>query len=332
MVLTKLRVEIGFGACEELRETRKAMRLHGLKLSAAMAGALLVGAGSALANEPTPMAIGPQPAASAVAEQVTFFHNYVMVIITIITVFVTLLLGWVILKFNAKANPTPAKFSHNTAIEVIWTIAPVLILFAIAIFSFPLLFTLDVEPTKQKLESGEYQEIAADDWVTIKTYGRQWYWSYMIDFENTDGETEVVEFDARMIAGEDIASTPGARRNLSTDNPLVLPQGKYIRMNLAASDVIHSWAMPAFRLKTDAVPGRLNQLWFKAEKVGTYYGQCSELCGRDHAFMPIEMRIVPQEQYDEWLRLAYDDIDAATAYINQVAPRPAQLVRVASAQ
>ncbi len=317
---------------EELRETRKAMRLHGLKLGAAIAGALTVGAGAAFANEPVAMALGPQPAASAVAENVTWFHNYVMVIITVITIFVTVLLGWVILKFNAKANPVPAKFSHNTAIEVIWTVAPVLILFAIAIFSFPLLFEQDVEPTKQKLENGEYAEIAPEDWVTIKTYGRQWYWSYFIDTENADGEVEVVEFDARMIAEDDIPSTPGARRNLSTDNPLVLPQGKYIRMNLAASDVIHSWAMPAFRLKTDAVPGRLNQLWFKAEKLGVYYGQCSELCGRDHAFMPIEMRIVPQDQYDQWLSLAANDIDEATTYINQVAPRPAAPVRVASAQ
>lgn len=308
------------------------MRLHGLKLGAALAGALMVGAGTAFANEPTPYAIGLQPSASEVADQVTFFHNYVMVIITAITIFVTVLLGVVVVKYNAKANPVPAKFSHNTAIEVIWTIAPVLILFAIAILSFPLLFAQDVEPTEKKLENGEYAAIAPEDWITIKTYGRQWYWSYFIDFENADGEIEAVEFDARMIADEDIPSVAGARRNLSTDNPLVLPQGKYIRMNLAASDVIHAWAMPAFRLKTDAVPGRLNQLWFETEKQGVYYGQCSELCGRDHSFMPIEMRIVPQEQYDKWLALAYDDIDAATAYINEVFPRPAAPVRVASAQ
>lgn len=307
------------------------MRLHGLKLSAALACALMVGAGAALANEPTPFALGPQPAASQVAEDVTWFHNYVMWIITAITIFVTVLLGIVIFKYNAKANPVPAKFSHNTAIEVIWTIAPVVILFAIAIFSFPLLFAQDVEPTQKKLENGEYVDIAPEDWVTIKTYGRQWYWSYLIDNENADGEIEVVEFDARMIPDEEIPSTPGARRNLSTDNPLVLPHNKYIRLNIAASDVIHSWAMPAFRLKTDAVPGRLNQLWFKTENLGVYYGQCSELCGRDHSFMPIEMRIVPQEQYDEWLRLAADDIDEATAYINSVFPRPAAL-SVASAQ
>ncbi len=308
------------------------MRLHGLKLGAAMAGALMVGAGAAFANEPSPMAIGPQPAASKAAEQVTFFHDYVMVIITLITIFVTILLGIVVVKYNAKANPTPAKFSHNTMIEVIWTIAPVLILFAIAILSFPLLFTQDVEPTREKLESGEYAELTTDDWITIKTYGRQWYWSYFIDKENADGEVETVEFDARMIPDADIPSVPGARRNLSTDYALVIPQGKYIRLNLAASDVIHAWAMPAFRLKTDAVPGRLNQLWFKAEKLGVYYGQCSELCGRDHSFMPIEMRIVPQDQYDRWLELAANDIDEAQAYIDEVAPRPVSPVQVASAQ
>ncbi len=314
------------------------MGLHGFKRGAAKLAAVTSSAalltGVASANQPQDKALGMQPPASALAEQITWFHNYLLVIITVITLFVMALLAIVIVKYNAKANKVPAKFSHNTLLEVAWTTAPVLILCAIAVFSFPLLFAQDVEPTREKVAANEYRDLTEDDWVTIKTYGRQWYWSYYYDFENADGEVEIegVEFDSRMLADEDVAAAPGALRNLSVDNPIVVPQGKHVRLNVAASDVIHSWAMPAFRIKVDAVPGRLNQLWFKAEREGVYYGQCSELCGRDHAFMPIELRIVPQDQYDEWLRLAYDDIEAASAYINEVQPRTADPVRLASAQ
>ena len=304
------------------------MRFHGLKKGLAALVAMLCGALPALANEPINGQLGMQPAASAVAQQIDDFHGFLLVIITIITIFVLALLLYVILRFNSKANPTPAKFSHNTVIEVIWTAAPVMILVAIAFPSFPALFIQDVEPTTTKVSSGEVRELTEEDWVTIKTYGRQWYWTYQYDLDSE----EPVEFDARMIPDADIADFPGARRNLSTDYPMVVPQGKYIRLNIAASDVIHSWAMPAFRLKTDAVPGLLNQLWFKAEKEGVYYGQCSELCGRDHAFMPIELRVVPLDVYNEWLELAREDIDVALEYIDEKAPRPLKPVQLASAQ
>lgn len=304
------------------------MRFHGLKYGAAAMASLLMGAPAAFANEPTYGALGPQPPASHLAEMVTGFHSFLLVIITVIVLFVLALLLIVIFKYNSKANPQPAKFSHNTALEVAWTTAPVMILIAIAFPSFPLLFAQDVEPTREKVESGEVRQLSEDDWITIKTYGRQWYWSYFYDLD----ADEPVEFDSRMIPAADIDSVPGARRNLSVDHPMVVPLGKYIRLNIAASDVIHSWAMPAYRLKVDAVPGRLNQLWFKAEREGIYYGQCSELCGRDHAFMPIELRVVPQDQYDRWLELSRDDAETAAEYINQVQPRPAEPVRLASAQ
>ena len=292
------------------------MRFQGLKFGAALAGAALFAA-AAHANVPVDGAIGLQPSASAQAQQVENFHTLVMAIITVITIFVTALLVWVIVRFNSKSNPTPAQFSHNTLLEVAWTTVPVMILVFIAIFSFPLLFSSDVEPRVEQVAGAEPRELTEDDWVTIKTYGHQWYWRYIYDL---DAE-EPVEFESRMILDEDIPDYPGALRNLSVDQPMVVPQGKYIRLNIAAFDVIHAWAMPAFRLKTDAVPGKLNQLWFKAEKEGIYYGQCSELCGLDHAFMPIELRIVSQDVYDRWLELLRDDEAAAFEYLDQAQPR-----------
>lgn len=294
------------------------MRFQGLKFGPAFAVALLFGAGVAHASAPVDGALGMQPAASAHAQDVSDFHMLLMVIITSITLFVTALLLWTIIRYNSRANPTPAKFSHNTVLEVAWTAIPVMILAVIAVFSFPLLFSSDVEPTVERVAGAEPRDLTPEDWVTIKTYGHQWYWRYIYDTE-TD---EPVEYDSRMILEEDLGEYPGAVRNLSVDQPMVVPQGKYIRLNIAAFDVIHSWAMPAFRLKTDAVPGRLNQLWFKAEKEGVYFGQCSELCGLDHAYMPIELRIVPQDVYDTWIEyMRADDFEAAYEYLEQAQPR-----------
>ena len=296
------------------------MRFQALKIAVLTVFAGLFAAVPAMANVPTDGALGMQPAATEIAQTISDFHTYLLVIITLISVFVMGLLIWIIFRYRAKRNPVPARFSHNTALEVIWTVAPVGILLAIAVWSFPLLFALDVEPTTKNVD-GELVDLTEEDWVTIKTYGRQWYWSYIYD---TDAE-EPVMYDSRMIPDEDVLAglVPGAVRNLSVDQPMVVPLGKYVRLNIAASDVIHSWAMPAFRLKTDAVPGRLNQLWFKAEKEGIYFGQCSELCGLDHAFMPIELRVVQQDVYDTWLaKLREDEFDAFD-YLEQAQPRTA---------
>ncbi|MEM8921294.1 MAG: cytochrome c oxidase subunit II [Pseudomonadota bacterium] len=288
--------------------------------------AALGAAGAAYAGQPIDGAIGFQPSATAEAEQINFFHNILLWIITPIALFVAGLLLWVIIRYNSKSNPTPAKFSHNTALEIAWTTVPVLILIAIAFPSFPLLYQLDVEPTTTTTASGEVRELTEEDWITIKTYGRQWYWSYIYE----DGTDEPLEFDSNMIPDDLIDTSLGQVRTLSTDYPMVVPAGKYVRLNIAASDVIHSWAMPAFKLKTDAIPGRLNQLWFKADKPGVYYGQCSELCGIRHAFMPIELRVVPESDYYAWLERSKISIDDGVAYLAQI--QPLGETRLASAQ
>ena len=182
----------------------------------------------------------------------------------------------------------------------------------------------------ERVSADELRELTPEDWITVKTYGHQWYWRYIYD---TDSE-EPVEFESRMIPDDVVKEGqeyPGAVRNLSVDQPMVVPVGKYVRLNIAAYDVIHSWTIPAFRVKTDAVPGRLNQLWFKAEKEGIYFGQCSELCGLDHAFMPIELRIVPQNVYDRWLEILREDEYEAFDYLEQQQPRSSlQVMQVAS--
>jgi cytochrome c oxidase subunit II len=264
-------------------------------------------AGAAYAT-PTPGGINFQTPATDVARNVQSFHNDVLIIITAITVFVTLLLAWVMIRYNKRANPKAKQFSHNTLVEVLWTVLPVLILVFIAYRSFPLLYEQDVMPN-----------VAEEEIVDIKIYGRQWFWSYIYG----EGDN-VVEFDSNMIPDAEIG--PGQIIQLSVDNPMVAPAGRYVRLSISASDVIHSWAMPQFALKVDAVPGRLNQLWFKADQPGVYYGQCSELCGQRHAFMPIELRILPQAQYDAWLAAAAVSTAEARAYLDQVQPLAAAQV------
>jgi cytochrome c oxidase subunit 2 len=237
------------------------------------------------AAQPEPWQLGFQEAATPVKEAIHNFHNFILVIITAITLFVLALLIYVMVRFNAKANPTPSKTSHNTMIEVVWTVVPVIILVVIAIPSFRLLY----------LE----QTIPEPD-ITIKTTGYQWYWSY--EYPDQDG----MVFDSIMLRDDELAE--GQPRLLAVDNPMVVPVGATVKMLVTAADVLHNWAMPAFGVKMDAVPGRLNETWFRAEKEGIYYGQCSELCGRDHAFMPIEVRVVSQEEYALWLD------DAKTRY------------------
>lgn len=257
---------------------------RGLALICAGAFAMLIAADPAIAAQPQPWQLGFQPAASPVMEQINWFHNFLLVIITVITLFVLALLIWCIVRFNARANPEPSKTTHNTMIEVVWTVVPIIILVVIAIPSFRLLY----------LE----QTIPEPD-LTIKATGYQWYWSY--EYPDHDEMT----FDSLMLQDDELQ--PGQPRLLAVDNEVVVPVGKTVKVLVTAADVIHNWAMPAFGVKMDAVPGRLNETWFRADKPGIYYGQCSELCGRDHAFMPIAVRVVSEEEFAVWLAGAKEE-------------------------
>ncbi|MEL6858102.1 MAG: cytochrome c oxidase subunit II [Pseudomonadota bacterium] len=291
--------------------------------------------GSAFAQElvgqPTPGALGFQPAATRIMERVTDFHNYLLIIITLITVFVLALLIWVCIRYNRKANPTPSKFSHNTTIEVIWTAVPVLILVAIAGPSFSNLFYQENEPDLEMIaQSGDLEdpnvfvEAAKQGWITVKAEGMgNWAWTYYyVDELDADGyPVQYVSNGIHYGLPTDPPATPEKPKYLATDYPMVVPANRYIRYQTTSDRVIHSWTVPAFGVKTDAVPGRLNEGWFLVEEPGVYYGQCSELCGKNHAFMPIEVRVVPQDQYDRWLEvMKTGDIDAATELVQTIDP------------
>ena len=253
----------------------------------ALATGLLAGAAHAAAPEPWQMNF--QPAASPVMEQLSSFHNLLLWIITVITLVVLGLLAYAAWRFNETRNPVPSRRSHNTVIEVLWTAVPVLVLVIIAIPSFKLLYYMDVVPPKPDL--------------TIKAIGRQWYWSY--EYPDHGNFT----FDANMIADADMQ--PGQHRLLETDYQVVLPVGKTVRVQVSGSDVLHAWAMPSMGIKVDAVPGRLNEGWIQIAEPGTYYGQCSELCGINHGFMPIAIRAVPQEEFDTWVKQAQQEFARA---------------------
>lgn len=230
---------------------------------------------------PQPWEINLQPAASPIAERIHSFHNLLLWVITIITLFVLALLVYTCMRFRESKSPVPSKRSHNTLLEVVWTAVPVLILVIIAIPSFKLLYYSDVLPETK---------------LTVKAIGHQWYWSYEYP-DNGD-----FTFDALMIPDTDLK--PGQLRLLETDNRVVLPVGVDIRVQVTAADVLHSWAMPPFGVKVDAVPGRLNELWVHINEPGTYYGQCSELCGANHGFMPITIEAVTPEAYEAWVNEA----------------------------
>lgn len=263
------------------------------------AGAVVAAAslsGPAQAAEPVPGGLGLQPAASPIMREIAFFHDVVLLpIIVVISLFVLGLLVWVVVRYNKKANPVPAKFTHNVPIEIAWTLIPVLILVGISVVSFPLLYREDQTPEKVDM--------------TVKVTGHQWYWSY----EYVDHEGYA--FDANMLPDAEAAAA-GKPRLLATDNAMVVPVNATIRVQITASDVIHSWAMPAMGVKMDAVPGRLNEAWFRAEKTGTFYGQCSEICGIRHAFMPIELKVVTQAEFDAWIA-AQQSADAGTVQFAQ---------------
>ena len=244
-------------------------------LGLAMAGLVLVTGGSAFAElgQPAPWEYKLQEAGSPVMDNIIWFHNVLLVVITVITLFVLALLIAVVVKFNAKANPVPSKTTHNTLIEVAWTLIPVLILVGIAVPSFRLLF-LELDVPKADL--------------TIKVTGKQWYWSYAYP------DNGKFEFDSLLVQDKQ-------PRLLGVDNEMVVPVNKVVRIQTTGADVIHSFAVPAFGIKIDSIPGRLNETWFKATKVGMYYGQCSELCGKDHAFMPIAVRVVNDQEFASWV-------------------------------
>jgi cytochrome c oxidase subunit II len=247
---------------------------------AAAAGALIAGVGVALAQhgQPGPWQLGLQDAASPVMADIESFHNFLLWIISAISAFVLILLLTVIVRFNARANPTPSRTTHNTPIEILWTIVPVVILVLIAVPSFRLLFVeLDV-PTPD---------------LTVKATGAQWFWKYNYPDNGN------FEFSSVIVDEKDLK--PGQPRLLTVDNEMVVPVNKVVHVLVIGADVIHSFAVPAFGIKIDAVPGRLNDTWFKATSVGTYHGQCSELCGKNHAFMPITVRVVNDSDFTAWV-------------------------------
>lgn len=239
-------------------------------------------------GQPAPWEVRLQQSGSTVMDNIHWFHNVLLVIITLITLFVLGLLITVIVKFNARANPTPSRTTHNTLIEVAWTLIPVLILVGIAVPSFRLLF-LQLDLPKADL--------------TIKATGKQWYWTY-------NYPDEKIEFDS-LLACDESRTKCTEPRLLTVDNNVVVPVNKVIRVQTTGADVIHSFAVPAFGIKIDAIPGRLNETWFKAEKTGMYYGQCSELCGKDHAYMPIAVKVVTDEEYAKWLTDAKKQFSSA---------------------
>lgn len=272
-------------------------------------GSAAVAQGLEIVGHPVDRGTGFQPAATELARDLQGLDWMMLIIISVITVFVTGLLVWVIVRYNQKRNPKPATFTHNSPLEVAWTVVPILILVFIGAFSLPVLF--------------KQQEIPVGD-ITIKVTGYQWYWGYEyvddgINEPNAEGATPVA-FESFMIGapatGGDNRLTPEVSAQLAaagysdrefllaTDTAVVVPVGKTVVMQITAADVIHSWTIPAFGVKQDAVPGRLAQLWFSAEREGIYFGQCSELCGIAHAYMPITVKVVSEEVYAQWLAAA----------------------------
>jgi len=231
-------------------------------------------------GQPTNGAIDLQPGVTPLRDDAIFFHNVILLpIITAITLLVLGLLLWCIIRYNKKANPVPARWSHNTPIEIAWTLIPVLILVVIAVFSFRLLF--------------EYHDMPKP-YMTIKATGYQWYWGYEYP------DKKIPEFVSNILP-EDKAKAAGKPYKLAATEPLVVPVNQVVRVLVTGADVIHAFAVPSFGIITDAVPGRVNETWFKVDKVGTYYGSCRELCGIDHAFMPIEVHVVSQPEFDAWV-------------------------------
>ena len=279
--------------------------------SLATLGVALFGfAGAAGATQPVPWEINLQPAASPIMEMIHSFNNGLLVVVTLIVLFVLALLIYCIVRFNSRANPVPSRTTHNTLIEVIWTVVPILILVGISIPSFALLFA---EHDPARAIAGF--DPAKDKELTIKATGNQWYWTY--DYpDNGD-----VSFDSLMLQDNQRTDPVAQPRLLAVDNEMIVPVGQVVRMLIIGNDVIHSWAVPSLGVKIDAIPGRLNETWFRADREGIYYGQCSELCGQapaqdmndlhGHAFMPIVVRAVAPDKFAAWVAAAAKDLPGA---------------------
>ena len=267
------------------------------KIIAGGAGvATFLSTAAALADQPHPWQWRFQEPATSIMSEIEWFEAYTLWFIVPITLLVLALLAYCVIRFRASVNPTPSRTSHNTTIELIWTLGPVLILLAIAIPSFQLLTAQYSPPEESK--------------ITVKATGNQWNWDYEYQTEEPLSFNSAIlqDADRAAIGKEDRAVYP---RLLAVDNELVVPVNTQVRVLVTAADVIHSFAMPAFGIKSDAVPGRINKTWFNAQKEGIFYGQCSELCGKDHAFMPIAIRVVNQAQYDAWFAAAKADLPGA---------------------
>ncbi len=285
--------------------------------------------GLRIIGKPEQGGIDWQPAATELARDIHFLDDLVLVIITVITIFVIALLGIVVVRYNAKSNPTPARFTHHTPVEIAWTVVPILILVGIGAFSLPILF--------------KQQEIPEAD-VTVKAVGYQWYWgyeypdhefafdSYMIGSPATGGDNRMTP---EVLAQLEEAGYTADEFKLATDTSMVVPVGKTVVVQVTGADVIHSWTIPAFGVKQDGIPGRLAELWFEAEEEGIYFGQCSELCGIAHAFMPITVKVVSEEAYEAWLDAAIDEYggtprdSAETAAAQDVAAPATEVAAVA---
>ena len=251
---------------------------------------------TAFADQPRPWQLGLQDAATPVMERIVNFHDALLVVISVIVAFVLALLLYVIFRFNEKRNPTPSRTAHNTLIEVLWTALPVIILIGITIPSIRLIW---------------YADRTQDADMTIKAIGHQWYWSY--EYPDNGNFT----FDALLVPDSDLQ--PGQLRLLETDNRIVLPIDTNIRLLVTATDVIHSWAIPAFGVKLDTVPGRVNETWMRITREGTYYGQCSELCGIGHGYMPIAVEAVSKPAFDAWVAEAQAKFARAGGAVTRLA-------------
>ena len=247
---------------------------------AAMAVAAMAGAGTAFAGlgQPSPWQLGLQQSATEVMDRIIWFHNILLIVICVISAFVLALLIYVMVRFNARANPVPSRTTHNTLVEILWTVLPIFILAGIFLPSIKLLFL---------------QLNLPDADLTVKATGKQWYWTYSYPDSK-------FEFDSLLVRDEK-QLRPDQPRLLGVDNEMVVPVNKVVRVQSIGTDVIHAFAVPSFGIKIDAIPGRLNETWFKATREGIYYGQCSELCGKDHAYMPIAVRVVNEQAFAQWL-------------------------------
>ena len=286
---------------------------------AAMPAPMSLAQGLEIIGQPHDKLLGFQPAASSLAVEQQWLDHMILYIITVIVIFVCALLLYVILRFNSRANPTPRRFTHNTPLEVAWTLVPVIVLVFIGFFSLPTLFN------QQEFPEGE---------VVIKVTGNQWFWSYEYPQEG------IGPYDSYMIGGLNLGGdnrlTPEIEAELTkagyskdqwllaTDTAMVVPVGKIVLLQVTAADVIHSWKIPAFAVMQDAVPGRLAQAWFRADKEGIYFGQCSELCGKDHAYMPITVKVVSEAAYAAWVEKAKAG-DVVLSDAAATAPAPVQV-------